>query len=159
MIVRFEEDLSMLFTIVSLLIAPMAAQPAPSKSVCDVGRAILADMRPWAGDETYLETDPERSGLMKLCPDLRTVLPSGYRMVNDDARRRADIHAPLPGPRPIAAYIYAIGSPIIATDGRSATVEVLCTCTGLCGSATRSRYIRTPQGWRRDGKPRMLWVS
>ena len=150
----------MLFMIVSLLTAPMAAQVVPSKSICDVGRAILADMLPGGGDESYLETDPERSGLMKLCPGLRAALPKGYRTVDDDARSRADIHAPiLDQPSPKAAYIYAIGAPVIAADGRSATVEILCTCTGLCGSATRSRYIRTPQGWRRDGKPRMLWVS
>lgn len=147
--------MSVMFAIASLLTAP----PTSSKSVCAIGRAVLADMRPWGGDESYLETDPDRSGLMKLCPDLRDALPKGYRAADADARSRADIHAPVPGPRPVAAYIYAVGSPVMAADGRSATVEIVCTCTGLCGSASRSRYIRTPQGWRRQGKPRMLWVS
>ena len=51
----------MLFMIVSLLTAPMAAQVVPSKSICDVGRAILADMLP--GAETKVTWRPIRNAV------------------------------------------------------------------------------------------------
>ncbi|MGW8136565.1 hypothetical protein [Sphingomonas zeae] len=143
----------MFFMIVGMMM--QAAQPG-SGALCEVGRAALVDLPSTNAKNEYVETDPKRSGLMKLCPQLRQSLPNGYVAVNDDARARASQHYPTSAPPPPWAGIYSVDAPVMAADGQSATVAISWECSGPCGSDTVSRYIRTAKGWRREGSPRIL---
>ncbi|MDZ7281480.1 hypothetical protein N4G62_05495 [Sphingomonas sanguinis] len=107
----------------------------------------------------YIETDPTREGLLHKCPQLARRLPQGYNSADDDARSRAAEHVQTPGPSRPPAVIYTISVPVITADARSATVTINSECSGLCGGSTVYLYVRTPHGWRRQGKPRTLWVS
>jgi hypothetical protein len=144
---------AMFFMIVGMMM--QAAQPG-SGALCEVGRAALVDLPSTNAKNEYVETDPKRSGLMKLCPQLRQSLPNGYVAVNDDARARASQHYPTSAPPPPWAGIYSVDAPVMAADGQSATVAISWECSGPCGSDTVSRYIRTAKGWRREGSPRIL---
>lgn len=126
---------------------------------CDIGRAVIADLPSDRTRTEYVETDPRRSGLMKLCPQLGHSLPGGYLAADDGARARASQHVPTAGAPPPWAGIYTIGAPVLSADGRSATVAITWECSGPCGSETVSRYVRTEHGWQRDGKPEILSVS
>ena len=143
----------MFFMILGMMM--QAAQPG-SGALCEVGRAALVDLPSTNAKNEYVETDPKRSGLMKLCPQLRQSLPNGYVAVNDDARARASQHYPTSAPPPPWAGIYSVDAPVMAADGQSATVAISWECSGPCGSDTVSRYIRTAKGWRREGSPRIL---
>lgn len=132
-----------------------AAQPGGG-ALCGVGRAALVDLPSTSAKNEYVETNPKRSVLMKLCPQLRHSLPDGYAAADDDARARASQHYPRPGPPPPWAGVYTIGAPVMAADGQSATVAISWECSGPCGSDTVSRYVRTAEGWRRDGNPKVL---
>lgn len=143
----------MFFMILGLMM--QAAQPG-SGALCDVGRAVLVDLPSTSAKNEYVETAPERSGLMKLCPQLRHGLPDGYAAADDDARARASQHYPTSAPPPPWAGIYTVDAPVMAADGQSATVAISWECSGPCGSDTVNRYIRTAGGWRREGKPRVL---
>lgn len=148
-----------------LLISFIAALAPPSGStrVCDVGRATLRDLPPPSfnpADATYyVDADPNHPGLMAACPDLRKELPAGYSVADEAAWSRARVHAPVLGRCIAPTTIYLVGIPKVAADGRSATVEWGYECTGLCSGGFMSRYVRTPAGWRLDGRPRMKWVS
>jgi hypothetical protein len=146
--------------IVALLAMPLPDKEGQARSMCQLGRVVLADMpsKPDAG-MYYFETDPTREGLVHECPQLARHLPQGYNPADDDARSRAAEHVPTPRPSRPPAVIYTLGVPVIAADGHSATVTITSECSGLCGGSAVYRYVRTPQGWRRDGKPRSLWVS
>ena len=143
----------MFFMILGMMM--QAAQPG-SGALCEVGRAALVDLPSTNAKNEYVETNPKRSGLMKLCPQLRQSLPNGYVAVNDDARARAGQHYPTSAPPPPWAGIYSVDVPVMAADGQSATVAISWECSGPCGSDTVSRYIRTAKGWRREGSPRIL---
>ena len=146
--------------IVALLATPLPNKGGQARSVCQLGRVVLTDMpsKPDAGTY-YIKTDPTREGLLHECPQLARRLPQGYKPADADARSRAAEHVPTPGPSRPPAVIYTIGVPVIAANARSATVTITSECSGLCGGSTVYRYVRTSQGWRRDGKPRTLWVS
>ena len=142
------------------LFAPGVTAPA---DVCELGRVIVQDLPPAVPDPIdvgyYVDSGPSRSGLLALCPNLREKLPAGYAIADYTAWARANIHAPLPGRPTAPAIIYTIGVPKLAADAQSATVEMTVTCTGLCGQGLVASYIRTRDGWRRDGQPQTKWVS
>lgn len=146
--------------ILALMIASTGHGAAPSRVICELGRVVVADMPPPSDPGIYfIETNPAQDGLMKMCPHLAHKLPAGYAAADDDARSRAAEHVPTPGPQRPPAVIATIGVPLIAADGRSATVKVTTECSGMCGSGMLYRYVRTAKGWRRDGKPSPIWVS
>lgn len=150
----------MLFALLSLMHVGAEPSEASRRDLCVLGHMVMADLP--SGREAgsaYIETDPSRDELMKLCPTLARALPAGYLAADDDARSRAAEHAPTPGVQRPSALIVTIAIPSIAQDGRSATVMVTTECSGLCGSGTEYRYTRTHKTWRRQGKPRARWVS
>ncbi|RYF11996.1 MAG: hypothetical protein EOO77_18265 [Oxalobacteraceae bacterium] len=153
----------MLALIASLVTGVVAADAPTPAVVCEVGHVALHDLPfpdPNPVDVTYyVDADPSHPGLLRSCPALRGKLPAGYSAADGSAWSRANVHAPIPGQRTPPTFIYTFGIPKISPDGKSATVEWGYTCTGLCGGGLVSRYIRTSQGWRLEGKPQMKWVS
>lgn len=154
----------MLTVITGLLIAA-AAPPsaAPSAALCDVGRAALRDL-PMVNhnpkfDSYYAGVGRSREDILKVCPTLRSKVPAGYPLADADALRRAHVGAPIPGVSTKSAFIYAISVAEISADGKTATVHFDCMCTGLCGSRSEGRYVRTRRGWRLSGEIRTLYVS
>ncbi|MBB3694853.1 hypothetical protein [Sphingomonas sp. BK580] len=150
--------------LIVILFAGVSTADAPTPAVvCEVGRVALRDLEiphSKSGDTSYyVDVDPTHPGLLKSCPELREMLPAGYSAADNAAWSRANVHAPVPG-KPISpTFIYSFGVPKVSADGKSATVEWSYTCSGLCGGGLVSRYVRTSQGWRLDGKPQMKWVS
>jgi hypothetical protein len=142
------------------LLAPDATAPA---DICELGRVIVHDLPPAVPDPVnvgyYVDGSSSRSGLLALCPNLREKLPAGYSIADYSAWARANNHAPLPGRSTAPAIIYTVGAPKLAADARSATVDMTVTCTGLCGQGLVAFYIRTRDGWRRNGQPHTKWVS
>ncbi len=150
----------MALDILALMIVSAGHGTAPSPVICELGRVVVADLPPPSDPGIYfIETNPAQDGLMKKCPHLAHKLPAGYAAADNDARSRAARHVPTPGPQRPPAVIATIGVPLIAADGRSATVKVTTECSGMCGSGMLYRYVRTAKGWRRDGKPSPMWVS
>ena len=150
-----------------VLVTALAATLSAPEDVCAVGRLALQELPAAtsagpAGHPTreYVDTDPSHTRLMQVCPALRDSLPAGYRAADAAAWARAQVHAPNKAapywPEPATVYRVEVK---FDADGRSATVEVERSCTGLCGGATESRYVRTAQGWHQEGEPRPLWVS
>lgn len=144
-----------------------AASLIPTKdtkvAVCDVGRVALRDLPVIDGNANYARFYGDahlRSGnLLTACPDLRRELPPGFPAANDAARTRANIHAPIRGQTIPLTIIFTIGVPVISADGKSATVEMGYTCTGLCGAGFTARYVLASDGWRRDGAITNNFVS
>ncbi|MBN8808190.1 MAG: hypothetical protein J0I47_08130 [Sphingomonas sp.] len=153
----------MLALMLGLMNAAAAPQPATAKVVCEVGRAALRDTWPArvadaAKRDTTNYVDVEHR-LFAACPMLRAEVPAGYTIADADAWARASVHVPVQGRQVDPAFIAWIDVPNVAADGKSATVQVGYDCTGLCGGGALFRYVRTPQGWRRDGQPLSQWVS
>lgn len=153
----------MLALIASLVAGVVAADAAIPAVVCEIGRVALQDLpsrNPGSVDFTYyVDVDPGRPSLMQSCPELRENLPTGYLVADAAAWSRANLSAPIPGQHIPPAFIYTLGIPKISADGKSAIVEWRYECTGLCGGGLVSRYIRTSQGWRRNGERQVKWVS
>ena len=151
----------------TLLAITMGAATVPSaaqaKAFCEVGRAELRDLPPadtsGRSDSFYAAQDTNRRDLLVVCPKLQGGLPPGYRMADDDARRRAALHAPLPGVTTRPAFIYIAQASQMSADLRAATIRLSYECTGLCGGDFEAHYIRTAKGWRRQGEVRTLSVS
>lgn len=153
--------------ILTLLAITMGAATTPSaaqaRAFCEVGRAALRDL-PSAdtsgrSDSFYAASDTNRRDLLVICPDLQGGLPPGYRIADDDARRRAAVHAPLPGVTTRPAFIYIAQVSQMSADLRAATIRFSYECTGLCGGEFEAHYICTAEGWRRQGAVRILSVS
>lgn len=135
--------------------------PAPaSDPVCEVGRVAIAEFLTPASagsDSFYGKVHPNEPDLLDACPDLATKLPQGYSIVDDKARKRAsELGFDRPG-KP--ASIHSIGIPEISADGQSATVDYAVVCGGLCGAGQQAKYVRTLNGWKREGGLLTLWVS
>ena len=146
-----------------ILMAVATQSPAGSKAICEVGRAALRDLPPvdtsMASDTYYAGAGASDDDLLAKCPKLQRFLPDGYRRADDEAQRRADIHAPSPDTPARAAVIYTIRVLKLSTDRHAATVQVTYVCTGLCGGAFEARYVRTSKGWQRQGEVRPLFLS
>ncbi len=153
----------MLALIASLVAGVVAADALTPAVVCEIGGVALQDLPsldPNPSDFTYyVDADPRRPGLMQSCPALREKLPTGYLIADAAAWSRANLPAPIPGQHIPPAFIYTFGIPKISADGKLATVEWRYKCTGLCGGGLVSQYVRTSQGWRREGERQMKWVS
>jgi hypothetical protein len=153
----------MLALITALIAAPVAQKAAMPAEICEVGRAALRDLRTVNQnrqfDAYYAGADPHHQDLLEACPELQSELPTGYPLADDDARARAAIHVPQPGNAPRPAFIYAINVPEISADLKRATVRMGYSCTGLCGAGFEARYVRTRNGWQRQGEIRMLFES
>ena len=150
----------MLFVLLSLLSVGAEQSDVSRRDICALGQTVMVDLpSPGIAGGSFIETDPARDDLMRLCPALAHKLPAGYLAADGDARSRAAEHVPTEGVQRPPALIITIAVPNIALDGRSATVLVTTECSGLCGSGAEYRYTRTHKGWRREGKSRIRWVS
>ena len=138
------------------LLSAAAPDAATSKAICQVGRVALHDLAAIEknpGVETYYEAggpDHHRD-LLDVCPNLRRDLPASFPMADDQARARANVHVPVPGPALRGVFIYQIDVPELSDDQTKATVHFNYQCSGLCGGMTDAHYVRSKQGWRRDG--------
>lgn len=138
------------------LLSSAAPAAATSKAICEVGRLALRDLaviEKNAGVETYYQAggpDLHRD-LLDACPNLRSALPKNFPLADDKARARASVHVPVPGPALRGVFIYQIDVPELSDDQTKATVHFYYECSGLCGGMTDAHYVRTKQGWRRDG--------
>jgi len=138
------------------LLSAAAPAAATSKAICEVGRVALRDLAVIEinrGVETYYEVggpDHHRD-LLDACPTLRRNLPASFPMADDQARARANVHVPVPGPPLRGVFIYQIDVPELSDDQTKATVHFNYQCSGLCGGMTDAHYVRTKQGWRREG--------
>ncbi len=153
----------MLIPLISLLAAALAPIAPTTEAICTVGRAALRDLpgiyNNYPADSYYAASDSNGRDLLNVCPKLKNELPIGYSEATDDAHKRANIHAPVPGYSPRPAYIYSINVPKFSADLKSATVHFEYTCTGLCGGAFEAHYALTQNGWQRRGALRTLYVS
>jgi len=150
----------------ALIAALMAASVAPREAtpvmICEVGRIALRDLPPAnrnRGYDSYYGVSSNDKDLLAVCPKLRSQVPTGYPMADDDARARAEIHVPLPTNNPRPAFIYTIDIPQISDDLKTAVVRFEYSCTGLCGGIFEASYVRAHKGWQRQGAMRMLVVS
>lgn len=146
----------------SLMTAVAVPQAVVSADMCDLGRVALRDLpaaEPVNGEGVSFIDASRPDGLMHACPALQHELPAGYALADDAARARASVHAPTPGQQVTPATIYTIDLPKLAADGKAATVAMQYDCTGLCGGGFLTHYVRTSDGWRRQGDRQMLWVS
>jgi hypothetical protein len=152
--------------IVSIM-ASFAAAVSPdvgnSATICDVGRVALHDLpavvRDPKYDMYYAGEDRSQQDILSICPKLKNEIPADYSLSDDDARRRASVVAPIPGHFIKPASIYSISVADLSEDQKMATVHFNLSCTGLCGGRSEAKYIRTPQGWQRQGEIRTLYVS
>ena len=131
--------------------------------VCQVGRVALQDLPAFNANRSYTSyyasPDSSRKDLLDVCPELRRLIPAGYPPADDEARKRASIHVPVPGQSNTpGTEIFSIDPPRIASNGKTALVTMRYDCSGLCGGYTEFRYVRTPTGWRQD-KPTVILVS
>lgn len=132
--------------------APGMATP---QAVCEVGRLALRDlavMQQDRGVDTYYEIGgSDHRDLLDACPALRRDLPVRFPLADDQARARASVHVPVPGPALRGVFIYQIDVPELSGDGTRAIVHFNYRCSGLCGGTTDAHYVRTPTGWKREG--------
>jgi len=138
------------------LLTAAAPAAATSKAICEVGRVALRDLAVIEKNpriETYYEAggpDHHRD-LLDACPNLRRDLPASFPLADAQARARANVHVPVPGPALRGVFIYQIDVPELSDDQSKAIVHFNYQCSGLCGGMTDAHYVRTKQGWRRDG--------
>lgn len=143
-----------------LAFALLILQASDPNPVCEVGKAAIGEFLkpPSAGtDVFYGKTDLKEADLLDACPDLTAQLPSGYPIADDEARRRTSELGFERLGKP--ASIVSIGVPKISADGQSATVDIGIVCGGLCGTGHQATYVRTPNGWKREGGMLLIWVS
>ena len=137
------------------LLSATASDAATSKAICEVGRLALRDLaviEKNPGVETYYQVGgPDHRDLLDACPNLRSALPGNFPLADDKARARASVHVPVPGPALRGVFIYQIDVPELSDDQTKAIVHFNYECSGLCGGMTDAHYVRTKQGWRRDG--------
>jgi hypothetical protein len=153
----------MLALIKGLLAAAVAPTVATSAAICDVGRVAIRDLpmidRSPDYDTYYAGVGRSREDLLEICPQLKSELPAGYPLADDEARKRASVGAPIPGHFTKPAFIYSINIAELSADGITAIVHFDRLCTGLCGGRSEGRYVRTSKGWQRRGEIRTLYIS
>ena len=137
------------------LLSVTASGATTSKAICEVGRLALRDLaviEKNPGVETYYQVGrPGHRDLLDACPNLRSALPTNFPLADDKARARASVHVPVPGPSLRGVFIYQIDVPELSDDQTKAIVHFNYECSGLCGGMTDAHYVRTKQGWQRDG--------
>lgn len=148
-----------MFTLISALVAAVAAPSALSTAICDVGQLALKDLPEINHNNRFDAYFSSADPLLMACPKLQSALPAGYPLADRDARARVSVHAPLPDQYTRPAFIYWISIPKISADLRKATVEMGYECTGLCGGSFVAHYVRTSKGWRREGAIKLIMVS
>ncbi|RYF47910.1 MAG: hypothetical protein EOO38_11205 [Cytophagaceae bacterium] len=153
----------MIILITGYLAAIVAPTAATSVTICDVGRVALHDLPVVACDlkyDTYYAGEGRsQQDILSICPKLQNEIPAEYRLSDDDARKRANVGAPIPGQFTKPAFIYSISVADLSADQTTATVHFDVSCTGLCGGRSEARYVRTSRGWQRQGEVRTLFVS
>lgn len=136
------------------LLSAAAPSAAASQAVCEVGRVALRDLTVVEinrGVETYYEIGASgHRDLLEACPKLRSELPAAFPLADEQARARASVHVPVPGPLR-GVFIYQIDVPELSEDRTKAIVHFNYQCSGLCGGTTDAHYVRSPTGWKRDG--------
>jgi len=140
-------------------IAVVAMPSALSTAICDVGKLALKGLPEINYNKRFDAYFSNADPLLIACPRLRREIPAGYRPEDDEARGRANEHAPIPGRHVRPAFVYWISIPQISSDLRNATVEMGYECTGLCGATFVAHYVRTSKGWRREGAIKPMTVS
>jgi len=137
------------------LLSSIAPAQATSSTICELGRIVLRDLaviEKNPGVETYYQVgSPGHRDLLDACPNLRSALPTNFPLADDKARARASVHVPVPGPALRGVFIYQIDVPELSDDQTNAIVHFNYECSGLCGGTTDAHYVRTKQGWQRDG--------
>lgn len=137
------------------LISAATPSTAAPKAICEVGRVALRDLAVVEinrGVETYYEIGASgHHDLLEACPQLRSKLPATFPLADAQARARASAHVPVPGPPLRGFFLYQIDVPELSDDQTKAVVHFNYQCSGLCGGMTDAHYVRTPNGWKRDG--------
>ena len=153
----------MIVLIMGSLATAVSPAVGTSATICDVGRVALHDLpvvvRNSKYDTYYAGSGRSQQDILSVCPKLRNEIPAEYRLSDDDARRRASVGAPIPGHFTKPASIYSISVANLSDDQKMATVHFNLSCTGLCGGRSEAKYVRTSQGWQRQGEIRTLYVS
>jgi hypothetical protein len=154
----------MIALIGGIIAAVLTPNAATSATICEVGRLALRDLPTINTNRTfdayYAGVDTTHQDLLEVCPELTNDVPEGYPLADADARSRASVHAPpLSGQRIREAFIYSINIPQVSADSKTAIVQMGYSCTGLCGAGFEAVYVRTNQGWKRQGEIRNLFVS
>lgn len=144
---------------VALLMVRIDTPLTSPRDAGELGRLSIAELRPVGGRKTYIELNPKRSELLRLCPELRRYRPKNVVAADANARLCASgkvtsrrCHGPRSG-------VYSIDRPRIVAETDHAVTEVSFQCGGTCGRGYVIFYVRTAKGWHRDGEPRMPWVS
>lgn len=150
--------------ILLIVTLPIAAdETAKPAEICEVGREALKSLpfpSPTPADVSYfVDGNMRDDSLFKVCPQLRDALPAGYSIADSAAWTRANEHAPIPGKQTAPAFIYTLQLPKFSADGKFATLDWEYTCTGLCGGAATTSFIKLDTRWRREFPPRPKWVS
>ena len=132
--------------------------PANGRSLderCAIGAAVLRDAASLDGSYKAAEKFVRRGSLVETCPNLLTALPPGWHVADAAAEAAAATIFPMAH---TFATIFSIGMPVIAPDGRHATVNFGYGCNPPCGAEYVLRYVKGPTGWVLDSK-RGLYVS
>lgn len=145
----------------SLILAISVAPLPTGNPVCEVGKIALGDFLKSASDGSdrfYGRVIPSEPDLLEVCPELRAILPSGYAKADERARTRAGL-SDSPNRIGAPASIHSVSVPLIAADGKTATVSYYVFCGGLCGGGRYAKYVLRDNRWQREGGFGTLYVS
>lgn len=153
----------MLSVLLIAMLARSVEESAKAADICEIGREALKSLpfpSPTPTGVSYFVAPEMRSdSLFGVCPQLKNELPAGYSIADSAAWVRANEHAPMPGRRTAPAFIYTFKRPEVSADGKFATIDWEYTCTGLCGGAVTTTFVKLDTGWHREFPPRTKWVS
>ena len=144
---------------IALLVVRIEAPLTSPGDACELGRLAIEDLRPVHAGATYVEVAPKRSELLKLCPELRRYLPKGIAAADVNARSCASGKVTAIRCHGVHSGVYLIDRPRTIAGPDHAAVEVWFQCGGACGRGYIIFFVRTAQGWRRDGKTVPIAVS
>lgn len=144
---------------IALLMMRIEAPLTSPSAACELGRLVIADLRPVYAGNTYVEVDPRRSELMKLCPNLHMYRPRGIAVAGPKARFCVSAKATAVRCQDTHSGIYTIERPRTVASPSHAAVEVWFQCGGTCGRGYIYFYVRNAKGWHRDGEPVPAGVS
>lgn len=145
----------------SLILAISVASLPTDNPICEVGKVALGDFMKSASDGSdrfYGRVSPSEPDLLEVCPELKAGLPAGYAKADDSARTRAGL-SDSPNRIGTPASIHSVSVPVIAADGKTATVSYYVFCGGLCGGGQYAKYVLRDNRWQRDGGVGTLYVS
>lgn len=144
---------------IALLMMRIEAPLTSPSDACELGRLVIADLRPVYAGNTYVEVDPRKSELMKLCPDLHMYRPKGVAVASPHVRSCVSGKVTPVRCQSMHSGIYTIEQPRTVAAPNHAAVEVWFQCGATCGRGYIYFYVRNAKRWRRDGEPVPAGVS